>query len=95
MSKNTPEAKVDAFLESPEAARHRGGGTCRTCALPNREMIDRALQRFQEARATGRTTVPWRSFVQHAIVKDADFAYPYKWRALLKHAEDCLELPLT
>lgn len=95
MSKKTPEAKVDAFLESPAAERHRGGGTCRTCAHPNRDGVDRMLHRFQQARAAGTTTVPWRSFVQHAIVRDADLDINVKWRAILKHAEDCLGLPLS
>ena len=94
MSKS-PKDKVDEFLDSPDAKRHRGGAICRTCQHPNCEEINEMLRYFEEQRAAGRTTVPWRSFVQHRIIRDPDYALTIKWRALLKHAEDCLELPLS
>jgi hypothetical protein len=84
-----PKKAVEAFLRSPEAARHQGGGVCATCQLSNRQQIDYALRYFAQCREDGRTTVPWRTFAEHVIVR-GDFDYPYKWRAVLKHAGDCL-----
>jgi hypothetical protein len=84
-----PKQNVERFLRSPEAARHAGGGVCWTCALANREQIDEAIRYFAHCREQGRTTVPWRTFAEHVIVR-GDFDYPFKHRAVIKHAEDCL-----
>ena len=93
---STPEAKVDAFISAPGIAqRHKGGGTCCTCEHQHRDQIDRMLIRFEEARAAKQTTVPWRSFVNHAIINDPDIAIQLRWRAILRHAEQCLGLELT
>jgi len=62
---------------------------CATCKLRNRQQIDNALRYFAQCREDGRTTVPWRTFAEHVIVR-GDFEYPYKWRAVLKHARTCL-----
>lgn len=88
--KKSPEAKVDAFLASPAAKRHNGGPNCRTCTHPRRQDIDVMLQRFADKRQSGETTIPWRTFIQNAIINDPELSYTNKWRALLAHAENCL-----
>lgn len=90
MSKNTPEAKVDAFLESPEARKRRGGMPCQTCAHPESAAIDRMLRHFADKRATRETTLAWRSFIELAVIKDPEIKINLKWRAILRHTEDCL-----
>lgn len=90
MSNKSPESRVDAFLASPTAKKRRGGIPCQTCAHPEHEAIDRMLRRFAEKRATRETTLAWRSFIELAIVKDPEIKINLKWRAILRHTEDCL-----
>lgn len=50
------------------------------------------LRFFAKERASGRTTVPWITFIRNAILRDPDFDIKVKEVALLRHARSCLGL---
>lgn len=89
MSK-TPEDKVRDWLSTDEAQRSPGAPRCQTCINPKAEEINDMLIFFAKERASGRTTVPWSTFIKNVILKDPDFTIKVKEVAVLRHARSCL-----
>lgn len=86
----TPESKVDAFLSSDKAVNRRAGHQCQTCIHPKRELIDAMLHRFDEKRSKSETTLSWSAFIRLCLIPDPDLSIAVRWKAIYRHAEDCL-----
>lgn len=76
---------VTKFLEDHSHPEWNGGAPCRTCRHPRRKAIDLACREFMQARADGKTYMPWSTFVHGYLRKE--FKYTLGERSLRNHAE--------
>ena len=92
---NTPEDLVDEFLNSDDARLSHAGMTCRTCSLKPelREKVEAACIAFNKKRAERETTVSWQSFTKHVL--RAKLKYPYQWRAIRSHLQNCMGIEVA
>ena len=93
--KKNIEDDLAAFIDATpkNLASGRGGRRCSTCSSARVTEINRAIVSFNEKKAEGVTTMSWAFFSKNFLAKK--FGHEVDWRAILRHAENCLGLEIV